>query len=100
MNVVHVGYLSMTCDASAVKMRHEPVQHPEEGRLPSSRGSGDHRDSIAEVKAHAVERGERAVRIPVREVGQARRGHISTGMNKRRHATKPGRSICGAINEG
>src|SRR5437879_6991782 len=90
----------MTRDASAVKVRHEPVQHAKEGRLPAAGGSGDYCDSIAEVKAHAVERGERAVRIPVRQVGQACRDHTSTGMNNRRHAMSAGRSSCGAVNDG
>ncbi len=97
---VQPGDFRRAGDASSVKVRDQTVQHAQQRGLPTARWPGHQRDRVRDVDAHVIERRRGAAGVPVREVAQARRRHVSTGVNKRRQAATAGAWIAGRVNDG
>ena len=97
---VEAGDLGRARDAAAMKVRHEAVQHAQQGGLAAARWSSDKGHPLADDKADVMQRRHRGAWIPICEVGQTRRRQTNTGANKRRQETSAGRSIRGATSEG
>src|SRR3989442_12660347 len=80
------GDISAAGDPSAMEMRHETVEDPEQRRLAASRWAGHHRQPVVDRQAYILQRGLIAPRIPVGEVGQRRDRHTSTGVKRSKQA--------------
>src|SRR5205809_1460923 len=92
--------LGGSADAPAVKMRHEPVEDAQQRRLAAARRPGDERQACVELDGHVGERRPGGAGVRVREVGQARRRHTTTGVTSSSQTANARTSTEGAISEG
>ncbi len=94
------GDLSAAGDSSAVEVRHETVEDPEQRRLAASGWPGHYRQPVFDRQAYILQRGLVAPGIPVREVGQRRDRHTSTGVKRSKQAAMGQGWIVGRVSDG